>query len=365
MSPRQQELMVVGGLVLGVVVLGYLQLGPKSAHKAADDAVKRGAMQEAAQSARECESADGGLLQTDARLSCIARLAELEYGVGKVTEARTRLDLALAEAANEGARVSGNTRSELLATSSLVGFTNTEREVADARAALSFATDLRHRATANSRLGAALRPAASAEGPLRTARAQYLELEGPDSMNFATVGIELGGLLRKRDANEAISVLEASAATYARVLDGGHPFGGVALAALSRVRLQQHDSEGAEADLKKAIIITRAGFGATSPYLQTQLCEMGELLFELGRDTEAVVALEEGVSIAQRMNHPDVDCRRDYAGVLNRLGKQAESHGLLVVLLAELEATPATERREKDLASVRRMLTWVDTDGGL
>ncbi len=62
MSARKTEFLVVGGLVLGFVLLGMFQLSAsgktRSAHRNADDAVKRGAMADAERA--ECDPLDGG-----------------------------------------------------------------------------------------------------------------------------------------------------------------------------------------------------------------------------------------------------------------------------------------------------------------
>jgi tetratricopeptide (TPR) repeat protein len=362
MSARRTELLVVGGLVLGMILLGYLQLHTKAADEAANDAVGRGNLVEAAELGRECASADGGLLELNDRLICIAHLADNESTIGRNDDARARLDLAFAEADREGLAVTAEARAALLISSSFVARdVDPPRSIRDARAGLALAATPSQRAIANARLGSALK------GPealqlLRTARAQFIALEGPHAMNVALTEISLGGELMSTDPKEAIAVLEAAAESYGMAGDGGHPFQGIALGALSRARYDQEDLEGAEADLRKAIPIIRAGLGPSSPFLHSRLCDLGELLFETDRDTEALPLLEEGTRLASIVNDESMRCRNDYGAVLFRVGKKAEAHEVLVRLLEDAKALPASELAIEDIT---RTLARVESDGAV
>jgi hypothetical protein len=158
MSSRRNEFLVVCGVIVVFVLLVLREISPggvaSASKRMADNAVARGALLEAELAARGCVPDERMTLEPDARLSCIARLAELEFGSGKVRAARARLDSAISEADSLGAAVSNNTRSELGRVSSMVSKSEGElqRAVTDARSALAFATDLRHRAAANLRL---------------------------------------------------------------------------------------------------------------------------------------------------------------------------------------------------------------------
>ena len=362
MSGRQTEMLVVGGLVLGTILLGYIQLHTKAPDAAANDAVGRGNLVEAAELGRECASADGGLMELNDRLVCIAHLADNESSIGKNDDARARLDQAFAEADREGLVVTANTRATLFLSSSFVARdVDPARSIKDARAGLALATEPQLKAIANARLGSALEQGPEAEKLLREARAQFTNLEGPHGMNVALTEISLGGALMDTDPQEAIRVLESASESYGMAGDGGHPFQGIALGALSRARYDQHDLEGAEADLRKSIPIIRAGLGSKSPFLHSHLCDLGELLFESDRDAEALPLLEEGSRLAPTFNDESMRCRNDYGAVLNRIGKKAESHEVLVTLLEEAKALPASELAIED---IRRTLAWVDSDGG-
>ena len=133
MSGRQTEFLVVGGLVLGTILLGYIQLGTKTADVAANDAVERGDLQAAAQLRLGCLSEDGGLLELNDRLVCIAHLADDESSIGRNDDARARLEQAFAEADREGLAVTADTRATLLLSSSFVARdVDPQRSIADA-----------------------------------------------------------------------------------------------------------------------------------------------------------------------------------------------------------------------------------------
>lgn len=366
MSARRTELLVVGALVLGFVGLGAIQLGTErsadQSHKAADDAVARGQLHEAERAAGECDLVDGGTGAPDERLSCIARLAGLEYGLGKAAAARERLDKALSEAERAGELVTPNTRSELLSASSLANSRNDPaRSEADARAALSLATDLRHKASANMRLGDALYPAAAAEAPLRLAVEQFTATNN-DPANVALAQMSLARFLREREPQQAISLLESSVSFFEHTVDGGHPFGGVARFGLAMARKEGDDLPGAEAAARAAIETTRHGFGPNSSHLMSQLCFLGKLLNEQGRYEEALPFLGESMNISRQLAERDDTCRYALAVAALQQRKTQEAHEVLVSTLADLERDAPSNSRSRSLEIVRELLAEADAD---
>jgi tetratricopeptide (TPR) repeat protein len=367
MASRKTELLVVGGLVLGLGVVALRDVvpgaGARSARQRAGDLMQRGEMVTAERAAKTCDAVDGGVLDPDAHLRCMAQLIILEHANGNLVLARQHLASTVGESMREAPNVTPDTLAEVfLASSKIRGEDEHGEAVADAQRALDLATQKDVLARANLQLGALLRPGAEAEPYLR--RALALNEELGNGANIALAEAQLGMFLASRDPAQAVRAFESSIARYAGLVEGGHPLGVSPLFGLASLRLDQKDPAGALAPLETGIALARRGFGPDSPYLLQQLCLKGRALHRLQRTDEARGALEEGLALAARSGQRDEVCRTEFAMLAMEEQQPDRARAILERLVALIEADPDSPERTKTLAELRRNLERLEAPAG-
>ncbi len=147
-----------------------------------------------------------------------------------------------------------------------------------------------------------------AETHYRQALAIIREQVGPDHPDLAGYKTNLAYVLRRRgEPAEAAQMLREALQSYRRVLGPEHPNVGLCLTHLAGAMRDQGDSEAAVSTLRGALAIYDTALPPGHPWSFIARGQLGELLAEQGRYTEAEVVLLATYEESREIQGPDAE----------------------------------------------------------